>query len=571
MKKFVKYMKGNWRAAVLAPLFIIIDTLGMVVQPYFISKIIDVGIANGDINYIIRTGIIMMVLAIVAIAGGFLAMFFSSKAAYGFGRNIRKDMISKIQEFSFSNINKFSTSSLITRMTNDVEILVNLVQMMLRMFIRAPFMLVAGVVMMLVLSPRLSLIFLVLIPILGILMYFIMKKAFPLFRVVQEKIDRVNTVIRENLVGARVVKSFVREDFERERFEKVNSDLMQTFIKSYRLILILMPGVMLIMNLAVAAVLAIGGTGAVEVGAISSSITYMTMTLMSLIMVSMVFMNFSRAKAATDRISEVLDEEPDIKDCKNPSLAKIEKGKIEYHVKSFAFKDSEGEPILENINLMIEPGSTVAIIGSTGTGKSTLVNLIPRFYDVTDGYVKVDDIDVRDYDINTLRDGIGMVLQENRLFEGTISSNIRWGKEEATLEEIKEACRIAQIDEFIEGLPDKYESHVEQRGANFSGGQKQRLTIARALIKKPKILILDDSVSALDSTTELNLRKALKENFKDTTVILIVQKISSCMDADKVIVVDDGTVVGFGTHKELIENNKVYQEISNSQKQVMPE
>ena len=571
MKKFVKYMKGNWKAAILAPLFIIIDTLGMVVQPYFISKIIDVGIANGDINYIIRTGIIMMVLAIVAIAGGFLAMFFSSKAAYGFGRNIRKDMISKIQEFSFSNINKFSTSSLITRMTNDVEILVNLVQMMLRMFIRAPFMLVAGVVMMLVLSPRLSLIFLVLIPILGILMYFIMKKAFPLFRVVQEKIDRVNTVIRENLVGARVVKSFVREDFERERFEKVNSDLMQTFIKSYRLILILMPGVMLIMNLAVAAVLAIGGTGAVEVGAISSSITYMTMTLMSLIMVSMVFMNFSRAKAATDRISEVLDEEPDIKDCKNPSLAKIEKGKIEYHVKSFAFKDSEGEPILENINLTIEPGSTVAIIGSTGTGKSTLVNLIPRFYDVTDGYVKVDDIDVRDYDINTLRDGIGMVLQENRLFEGTISSNIRWGKEEATLEEIKEACRIAQIDEFIEGLPDKYESHVAQRGANFSGGQKQRLTIARALIKKPKILILDDSVSALDSTTELNLRKALKENFKDTTVILIVQKISSCMDADKVIVVDDGTVVGFGTHKELIENNKEYQEISNSQKQVMPE
>ena len=571
MKKFVKYMKGNWKAAILAPLFIIIDTLGMVVQPYFISKIIDVGIANGDINYIIRTGIIMMVLAIVAIAGGFLAMFFSSKAAYGFGRNIRKDMISKIQEFSFSNINKFSTSSLITRMTNDVEILVNLVQMMLRMFIRAPFMLVAGVVMMLVLSPRLSLIFLVLIPILGILMYFIMKKAFPLFRVVQEKIDRVNTVIRENLVGARVVKSFVREDFERERFEKVNSDLMQTFIKSYRLILILMPGVMLIMNLAVAAVLAIGGTGAVEVGAISSSITYMTITLMSLIMVSMVFMNFSRAKAATDRISEVLDEEPDIKDCENPSLAKIEKGKIEYHVKSFAFKDSEGEPILENINLTIEPGSTVAIIGSTGTGKSTLVNLIPRFYDVTDGYVKVDDIDVRDYDINTLRDGIGMVLQENRLFEGTISSNIRWGKEEATLEEIKEACRIAQIDEFIEGLPDKYESHVEQRGANFSGGQKQRLTIARALIKKPKILILDDSVSALDSTTELNLRKALKENFKGTTVILIVQKISSCMDADKVIVVDDGTVVGFGTHKELIENNKVYQEISNSQKQVMPE
>ena len=571
MKQFSKYMKGNIISAILAPIFIIVDSLGMVVQPYFLSQIIDVGIANNDINYIIKTGIIMAVFAIFAIMGGFLAMYFSSKAAYGFGANLRKDMVSKIQEYSFSDINKFSTSSLITRITNDVEMVVNLVQMLLRMFIRAPFMLVAGVVMMLWLSPKVSTIFLVIIPILGILMYIVIKKAFPLFKLVQAKIDKVNSVIRENLIGARVVKSFVREDFENQRFEKANTELMTTFIKSFRIMLLLMPSVMLIMNLAVAAVLAIGGSGQIEVGTISASVTYMTMTLMSLIMLSMVFMNFSRAKASMDRISEVLNEKPDIENKENATHKKIEKGKVEYNIESFEFKDSEGEPILENIRFTIQPGETVAIIGSTGTGKSTLVNLMPRFYDVTKGYVKIDDIDVRDYDIKTLRDSIGMCLQENRLFEGTIESNIKWGKEDATEEEIKNACKIAQIDEYIESLENKYKTHVEQRGTNFSGGQKQRIAIARAVIKNPKILILDDSVSALDSTTELNLRKALKENFKETTTFLIVQKISSCKEVDKVLVIDDGTLVGFGTHEELIKNNKIYQEISNSQKEIMPE
>ena len=571
MKQFSKYMKGNIISAILAPIFIIVDSLGMVVQPYFLSQIIDVGIANNDINYIIKTGIIMAVFAIFAIMGGFLAMYFSSKAAYGFGANLRKDMVSKIQEYSFSDINKFSTSSLITRITNDVEMVVNLVQMLLRMFIRAPFMLVAGVVMMLWLSPKVSTIFLVIIPILGILMYIVIKKAFPLFKLVQAKIDKVNSVIRENLIGARVVKSFVREDFENQRFEKANTELMTTFIKSFRIMLLLMPSVMLIMNLAVAAVLAIGGSGQIEVGTISASVTYMTMTLMSLIMLSMVFMNFSRAKASMDRISEVLNEKPDIENKENATHKKIEKGKVEYNIESFEFKDSEGEPILENIRFTIQPGETVAIIGSTGTGKSTLVNLMPRFYDVTKGYVKIDDIDVRDYDIKTLRDSIGMCLQENRLFEGTIESNIKWGKEDATEEEIRNACKIAQIDEYIESLENKYKTHVEQRGTNFSGGQKQRISIARAVIKNPKILILDDSVSALDSTTELNLRKALKENFKETTTFLIVQKISSCKEANKELVIDDGTLVGFGTHEELIKNNKIYQEISNSQKEIMPE
>lgn len=572
MKKFIKYIKGNWVATILAPLFIIIDSLGMIVQPYFTSKIIDVGIPNGDINYIIRTGILMAVLSIVSITGGFLAMFFSAKAAYGFGANLRKDMISKIQEFSFSNINKFSTSSLVTRLTNDVEILTNLFQMILRMTVRSPFMLIGGVVSMLILSPKLSLIFLALLPILTVLAVVIMKKAFPLFKQVQQKIDKVNTVIRENLVGARVIKSFVREDFENDRFEKANKDLMQTFIRSFRLMLFLMPAIMLIMNLAIVAVLWVGGSGLIEVGAISASITYMVMSLISLIMLSMVFMNFSRAKASSDRVLEVLEEVPDITNSVSKEESpKITKGKVEYNIEKFEFADSEGEPILENIKFEINPGETVAIIGSTGTGKSTLVNLMPRFYDVTKGYVKIDDVDVKDYNLEVLRDGIGMVLQENRLFSGTIEENIRWGKKDATDDEVKHACKIAQIDTYIEGLENKYKSKVEQRGANFSGGQKQRLAIARALIKKPKILILDDSVSALDATTEVNLRKALREEFKNTTVFLIVQKISSCKDSDKVIVVDDGTIVGIGTHEELIANNKVYQEISDSQKEVMEE
>ena len=569
LKLINKYMKGYWKFAILAPLFIMIDTIGSVVQPYFISQIIDVGIAGNDIEYINKSGIIMIIAALISMTGGFLAMYFSSKAAYGFGLNLRKDLIAKIQEFSFSDINKFSTSSLVTRLTNDVEILVNLVQMMLRMLIRAPFMLICGVFMTIVINPKLALIFVAILPIIIILMAFVIKKAFPLFRSVQQKIDRVNAVIRENLIGARVVKSFVREDFENKRFEKANTDLMDTNIKSFKIMLFLMPLVTVIMNLAVAAVLIIGGSGTIDVGSISAAITYMTITLISLVMVSVAFMNLSRSKAASDRILEVLEQKPSIKNSDNALEKTIEKGKVEYNVNRFEFSDEVGEAILENIKFTIEPGTRVAIIGSTGTGKSTLINLMPRFYDVTDGYVKIDDIDVREYDIKTLRDSIGLVPQENRLFEGTIEENIKWGKKDATLEEIKKACRVAQIDSYIEKLPEQYGSHVEQRGANFSGGQKQRLAIARALVKNPKILILDDSVSALDSRTEVALRKALNEEFKSTTTFFIVQKISSCKEADLVIVIDDGTVVGIGTHNELIENNTIYQEIYNSQKEVM--
>lgn len=567
----LKYLKGNIKSAILGPLFIIVDTAAMISIPFFTSKIMDIGIPNGDQNYIIQMGIYMVIISIISMIGGFLAMYYSSKAAYGFGANLRKDLIEKIQEFSFSNINKFGTASLITRITNDVEILVQLVQMCLRMVIRTPVMLIGGIIMMITMSPKVALIFLVLIPILIIVMTIILKKGFPLFKKVQTKIDNVNEVIRENLIGARVVKSFVRQDYENQRFNNANSELMDITIKSFNVMILLMPVIMLIMNLSIAAVLWIGASGTIEVGAISASITYMTMTLMSLMMLSMIFMNFSRAKASTDRISEILNEKPDVTNKENCVTKEIVAGAVEFDVDEFAFKDSEGEAILTNIKCKINSGEMVAIIGSTGTGKSTMVNLIPRFYDVTKGSVKIDGIDTRDYDITTLRNGIGMVLQENRLFAGTIAENIRWGKEDATLEEIKHACKVAQIDEYIENLPDKYDSRVEERGANFSGGQKQRLAIARALVKKPKILILDDSVSALDSTTELKLRNALKEEFKDTTIFMIVQKISSCKEVDRVLVIDDGTIVGNGTHIKLIENNEIYKEISESQKEVMPE
>lgn len=481
MKKYFKYMKGNWKYAILAPILIMVDTAGMMIQPYFLQKIIDVGIANNDQNYIIRTGLIMIVCALISLIGGFLAMYFSSKAAYGFGSNLRQDMLSKIQEFSFSNINKFSTSSLVTRLTNDVEIIQQLVQMMLRMLIRAPFMLIGGIILTIAMSPSIAMIFLIITPLLALTMVFIIKKAFPLFTKVQTKIDKVNGVIRENLIGARVVKSFVREDFESERFEKANVDLKETTIKSFHIMILLMPLVMLIMNVAIAAVLWIGGSGNIDVGQISAGITYMSMTLMSLVMLSMVFMNFSRAKASSDRILEVMVENPDVEQKSNAIKQKIEKGLVEYNVESFAFKDSQGEPILNNICFTAKPGQTIAIIGTTGTGKSTVVNLMPRFYDVTQGYVKIDGIDVKDYDLQILRDSIGMVPQENRLFAGTIEENIRWGKEDATEEEIKHACKIAQIDEYIENLPDKYHSKVEERGSNFSGRTKTKINNCKSV------------------------------------------------------------------------------------------
>ena len=573
MKRYFKYLKGVKKYAILAPIFMMIDAMCSVISPYIISKIIDVGIANGDIGYIIKMGGIMVALALGVLGGGFGCMYFSAKASYGFGANLRKDIIRKIQSFSFANINKFTTASIITRATNDVEVLVQLVQMCLRMLIRSPFMFVGGIIMAISLNKGMSLILVALIPLLAALIAFAILKAFPLFTKVQEKIDRVNSILRENLVGSRVIKAFVREEHEKKRFNNANQELRDLSVKSFSIMILLMPGVTLIMNLGIAAVLWFGGkmalAGSMQVGQISSYVTYITMVLSALIMLMMMFMNLSRSKASAKRITEILAEVPDITnnvDCVEKEH-KITKGKVEYNVKKFAFADSAGEAILENVKFVAQPGEMIAIIGSTGTGKSTIVNLMPRFYDVTEGYVKIDDVDVSEYDLKTLRDGIGMVLQENRLFSGTIRSNLLWGNGNATDEELYEALKIAQMEQHVRNMKYGLDSRVEQRGTNFSGGQKQRLTIARALVKKPKILIMDDSVSALDATTEKNLREALKREMKDTTIFVITQRISSCKEADRILVVDDGTIVGQGTHDELIAKNKVYKEISDSQNQ----
>ncbi len=573
MREYLKYLKGVRKYAILAPIFMMVDAMCSVVSPYIISKIIDVGIANGDTGYIIKMGGIMFLLALGVLGGGFGCMYFSAKASYGFGANLRNDIIRKIQTFSFANINKFTTASIITRATNDVEVLVQLVQMCLRMLIRSPFMFVGGIIMAITLNKGMSLILVALMPLLAMLIAFAILKAFPLFTKVQEKIDRVNSILRENLVGSRVIKAFVREEHEEQRFKNANKELRDLSVKSFGIMVLLMPGVTLIMNLGIAAVLWFGGklalTGGIQVGQISSYVTYITMVLSALIMLMVMFMNLSRSKASAKRISEILNEVPDITNNVESVENKhaITKGKVEYNVKKFAFADSEGEAILENIRFAAKPGEMIAIIGSTGTGKSTIVNLMPRFYDVTEGYVKIDGVDVRDYDLKTLRDGIGMVLQENRLFSGTIRSNLLWGNSEATDEQLYDALRIAQMEQHVRSMKDGLNSRVEQRGTNFSGGQKQRLTIARALVKKPKILIMDDSVSALDATTEKNLREALRREMKDTTIFVITQRISSCKEADKILVVDDGTIVGQGTHDELIVDNKVYKEISDSQNQ----
>lgn len=572
MKRYFKYVKGNWFATIISPILMMLDVLGTMVQPLLMAKIIDVGIINGDFNYIIKIGLVMILFSILTMICGFLCMYFSAKAAYGFSYNLRADLISKIQMFSFANINKFKTSSLITRLTNDINILSNLYQMLLRIVVRAPLMFIGGLIMALFINKRLSLILVVMIPILFIFVVFLIKKVAPLFDKVQSSIDDVNSSIRENLKGIRVIKAFVRENYQRERFGNANNRLTDISINSYSKIIILSPFMLVFMNFSVASVLWFGGKiaslGGIEIGSLTSFISYIMMILSSLVMMSMVFMNFARASASSKRILEVLDEDIDIKNSSN-GIKDINCNLISYNVNSFAYKDSSGEKVLKNIKFDVKKGDKVAIIGSTGSGKSTLINLLPRFFDVDDGEILIDNVNIKEYDLFALRDSIGMVLQENRLFSGTIKSNILWGNGNASMNDIIKACKVAQIDDFIQGLDDKYDSKVEQRGTNFSGGQKQRLCIARALLKKPKILVLDDSVSALDATTEANLTNALKKNFADTTTFIITQRISSCKSADYVIVMDNGCITDIGKHEDLLKSSTVYQEINNSQQEVL--
>lgn len=568
----IKYLKKYWYAVILAPLLMIIEVYGDLSIPKLVAKVIDDGIALQDETVVTELGIKIVLLTILMLIGGVGCAIFSSIAGQGFGAELRKDMYKNIQGFSFANINKFKTSSLITRLTNDVTMMEQLVKIGLRMMVRAPLMFVGGIIMALSINAELGLIIAVALPVMIIIAAIIAKKALPFFIIVQQKIDRVNNVIRENLVGARVVKVFTREKLEEDRFEIANNDLMNTSIKGLAVIMWVIPIISLIMNLSIAAVIWFGaklvGIDGFKVGDITSCITYVTQILFSLIMLSATVINIARSKASYDRVKEVLNEKSDITNCDNPIEKEISSGKIEFKNVCFAFKDSDGSYILNDINFDIQPGEFVSILGSTGSGKSTLVNLIPRLFDVSEGEVVIDDINVKNYDLKILRKDIGVVLQKNILFSGTIIENLRWGKEDATMEEIVRACKIAQIDDFINSLPDKYETMIGQRGVNFSGGQKQRLCIARAVVKNPKILILDDSMSALDNSTENKLREALRSEMKCTTVIMIAQRISTAKNADKVIVLDKTKIAGIGTHDELINNNDVYKEIYNSQMEV---
>lgn len=570
MKRWMKYVKPYKWYFILGPLCMIIEVVGEVVMPKFLASIINTGIADKSVGYVLMICAFMVVTALLMMAGGVGGAYFGAKAAVGFATDLRKDVYGKVQEFSFANIDKFSTGSLVTRLTNDITQIQNFINMLLRMCLRAPGMLIGALIMAILLSPSLSVIFAVAMPVILITLLFVISKGYPRFSKMQTKIDALNSNVQENLTNVRVVKSFVREDYERQKFGTSNHNLRKATTSAMTVMITMMPLMMLFMNLTTIAVLWFGGNqviaGGMPVGDLTAFVTYITQILISLMMVVMMFMTSSRALASANRVVEVLDEEPDLNDFQAAHKdAEIQNGKIEFRNVDFKYYKTSQDKVLENITLTIEPGETVGIIGSTGCGKSTLVSLIPRLYDADSGEVLIDGIDVRDYDLKKLRQGIGMVLQKNVLFSGTLEENMRWGKEDATMEEIEENAGYAQADLFIKGFTDQYQTELGQGGVNLSGGQKQRVCIARALIKNPKIIILDDSTSAVDTATEAKIREAFSTNLKHSTKIIIAQRITSVSGADKIVVLDEGKICGVGTHEELLASNEEYQEIYYSQ------
>ena len=533
--------------------------------------IINNGVADRDTGYIIRMGIIMVLTAIVMAAGGIGGAYFSAKASICFTSDLRDALFAKVQNFSFKNIDQYSTGSLVTRLTNDVQQVQNVTMMGLRLLFRAPGMLIGALIMAFLMNAKLALVILIVIPFLSIAIVTIMVKAFPRFTLMQKKIDKLNSGIQEALTNVRVIKSFVREDYEEEKFQTMNQDLKDSSLNAMKIVIATMPIMMFAMNVTTLAVVWYGGNiiiaGNMQVGGLTAFTTYIVQILMSLMMLSMVLLQSSRAIASVKRISEVLDTEIDLTD-ENASRKdlKVTEGKVEFKDVAFSYSNEGGEKILEHINFTAEPGKVLGIIGTTGSGKTSLVQLIPRLYDVTEGQVLVDGVDVREYSLKNLRDGVGMVLQKNVLFSGTIDENLRWGNEEASEEEVRSAAGAAQADGFVISFTKGYDSDLGQGGSNVSGGQKQRLCIARALLKKPKILILDDSTSAVDTATEAKIRESFSTTLKDTTKIIIAQRIGSVESADKIIVLDDGKIIGMGTHEELMKNCEAYQEIYYSQR-----
>lgn len=569
MLKIFKYLKPYWKLTMLAPALMFLEVASDLMQPTFLAEIVDKGIATGNIPFILQTGLKMVGIAMVGFLGGLGCTIASSAASMNFGADLRLDLFKKVQRFSFANLDKFKTSSLVTRLTNDVMQVQNMVLMMLRILVRAPLLCIGGIIMAVSINMKLASILLVAIPAVVVLLTIIIKKGFPLFTAVQKRLDRLNAVIQENLTGIRVVKAYVRSEKEKERFKEANRQFRDINVKAFRTVILTMPVMMLIINLSIVAILWFGGiqvsNNAMEVGQIMAFITYMTQILFSLLMVSFVLIMISRAKASADRINEVLETRVDIEDSPGAIDMPIAEGRVEFKNVSFSYEGAGGTPVLSHITFTAEPGETVAILGATGSGKSTLVNLIPRLYDPTEGAIYIDGEDIRNIKLDTLRKGIGVVLQETILFSGSIKDNIRWGKEDATDEEIIQAAKAAQAHNFIMSFPQGYDTQLGQMGVNLSGGQKQRLAIARALVKKPAILIMDDSTSAVDLGTEARIQKALKELMKNTTCFIIAQRISSVMDADKIIVLEDGRIEAMGTHEELMQKSETYRDIYRSQ------
>lgn len=569
MKRYWKYIKPYLPAFICGPLLMIVEVIGEVLLPKFMANIINIGAANQDVPYIITMGIVMVETALLMMAGGIGGAYFAAKAAISFAADIRKDTFEKVQKFSFANLDQYNTGSLVTRLTNDVTQVQNLINMALRMMLRAPGMLIGALIMAFMMNRELAAVILVVIPILVILIGIVIKTAFPRFTIMQKKLDTLNSTIQEMLTNVRVIKSFVRGDYEEEKFSRANEDLKKSSLSAFNVVILNMPIMMLMMNLTTLGVVWFGGkqilVGRMPVGDLTAFTTYIVQILMSLMMLAMVLLQSSRAMASLHRITEVLDARIDLTDENSAQKDKrVENGTVEFKDVSFRYYKENKEPVLSHINFKIDSGKILGIIGSTGSGKTTLVQMIPRLYDPDEGEVLVDGVNVKEYSLEHLREGVGMVLQKNVLFSGTIRENLMWGDENASEEEVEKAAAAAQAG-FVRDFTEGYETELGQGGVNVSGGQKQRLCIARALLKKPKILILDDSTSAVDTATEAKIRESFSGLLKETTKIIIAQRITSVMEADEILVLDEGEIVGKGTHEELLKTCEAYQEIYYSQ------
>ncbi len=568
LKKLLKSIKEYKKATILTPIFMILEVTMEILIPFLLAKLIDEGITSGDMKAIINIGIELLIAAFLALFFGVQSGKFAAIASSGFAKNLRQDMYEKVQKYSFFNIDKFSTSSIVTRLTTDVTNVQQAFMMIIRGAVRAPLTIIFALIMSFTINAKIALIFLIASPILGGLLILIAKHAHPIFERVFNTYDKLNNVVQENVRAIRVVKSFVKEKTEISKFNKVSESIYKDFTKAEMLLALNSPIMQFTIYTCITLISWFGAKfivgGTLSTGELTSLISYAMQILSSLMLVSMVFVMVTMALESSRRIIEILEEVPDIKNPENP-ITEVKDGSIEFKNVSFGYVKGKSKLCLKNINIKIEAGQTIGIIGGTGSSKSTFVQLIPRLYDVTQGTLKVGGVDVKKYDIKTLRDAVSMVLQKNELFSGTIKENLRWGNKNATDEEMIKACKLAQADEFINGFIDKYDTYIEQGGTNVSGGQKQRLCIARALLKKPQILILDDSTSAVDTKTDSLIRKAFKEEIPNTTKIIIAQRISSVQDSDQIIVLDNGEIDGIGTHEELLKNNKIYQEVYYSQ------